>query len=138
MSNLTTRRAIGVGALSAATGGADPIFAAVTQHALAEDHLEKVLARCERAGFDVGDDTSPPEKRQAWGAVFDACAAVLNTVPTTPAGVAVLLWYVQQSERAGTSFARDDTKETIARKAADAFTAAGLPAFAKVVEERAF
>ena len=69
-----------------ATGGPDPIFAAIERHRAA---LRGWLA----AGEQVWQETIPPEAETAVDELHNALEAVLSTAPATIAGVADLLDY---------------------------------------------
>jgi hypothetical protein len=92
----------------------DPIFAAIYAHGRAEDRLEKKL--------NAIDVYLPPAKfRRARKPVDALCAALTATVPTTPGGVAALLWYVWQNQQDGMSLSNDWLLALIKKRAVDAF-----------------
>ena len=92
------RRAIlaGVASLFAvsmpAIAAADPVFAAIEEHRRADAFLGVLL--------DTADYWGAPEVTAAVEASWRAADRLLNTRPTTVAGVAALLRYLYEFERA--------------------------------------
>ncbi len=121
---MTTRRAILAGAASIAaatlplpaTAATDPIFAAIAQHRKAEDELEQTL-RALPCSFDFDDPRDQQSYRRLSRPVELAALALINTVPTTEAGVAALLWYVHKNQEADLSFSCESVLRHLRKRA---------------------
>jgi len=94
----------------------DPIFKAIAQHMLAERELEENLDKVPRA-FDFNRATDQRVYRQMKRPTDLACVALIGTVPTTPAGVAALLWYVWRNQEQDLSFSCNNVLGIMKRRA---------------------
>lgn len=96
----------------------DPIFRAIARHKLAEDDLEGAIVRADLNGKGV-DSHHPAQRR-----VNAAAIALLTVPPSTPGGLAALLWYVRNNEEQGNSLGCGVFLRDVQRAAAAAFNEA--------------
>jgi len=101
---------------------ADPIFIAIFRHKLAEHQLNQVLERV-RSAFDFRKERDRLAYRRMKRPVDQAAIALMDTVPTTPGGVAALLWYVRSNQEADLSFSCESILRIMRRRAGIALAA---------------
>lgn len=98
----------------------DPIIKAIVRHKVAEDQLEEDLRKLP-ASFDFDRPRDYRRYRLMRKPVDLAAVALIETVPTTPGGVAALLWYVRQNQERDLSFSCNNVLRIMKRRAAAVF-----------------
>ena len=103
----------------------DPIFEAIERHKLAEEHTDAMLnALPVDFSFDFRNSADCRKWDRMKRPADRAAVALMDTVPTTAAGVAALLWYVHQNTDEGSTFGCSNIERLMRRRANAAFAQA--------------